>query len=445
MPLYDKQTPLSVADLARFQQALENLQGNLLKPHGRPAAAHVFITFQTSAADASRFLGEMSKCATSANEQTRQTLDRRNTGAEHLFQECMLSAAGYRFLGLPVADFDIFFSKGMKGAAQRLSDPDPKDWESAFQNELHAMLLIAHVDPKQIQRRVKEIFAALTGIATAFVEIGKANFRSSDTEHKQQIEHFGFSDGLSQPLFFADDVDQPSQFWDSGAGPNLILRKDPLGNSDEACGSYFVFRKLEQDVCGFRRRVRQLACEMNPDAPDEKLAGAIVMGRFQDGTPVSLSDRPLGGPTPPNDFLFSIEDPTGNRCPVTSHIRKANPRGDTGDLAIERNRRIARRGISYGDPTLLGGKVGLLFQCCNRDLANQFEFLQARWCGNTGFPGATSGIDPIISNADTQSNQKWPKGWNTTERVSFSFQNFVTMRGGEYFFVPSISFLKGLA
>src|SRR5262249_37013322 len=128
---------------------------------------------------------------------------------------------------------------------------------------------------------------------------------------------------------------------------------DPGAAGGNAFGSYFVFRKLEQNVRAFTRAEdalgRQLA-RLDPHF-DPELAGAMIVGRFEDGAPVVLQRGP-GMPNPvANDFDFA-GDPDGLKCPFHAHIRKANPRGDTtrlgGTLASERSHIMARRGIPYG-------------------------------------------------------------------------------------------------
>ena len=53
-----------------------------------------------------------------------------------------------------------------------------------------------------------------------------------------------------------------------------------------------VYRKLQQDVAGFNQDVLALAAKLGVDPA---LAGAYVVGRFKEGTPVVLSDTPTGG------------------------------------------------------------------------------------------------------------------------------------------------------
>ena len=83
----------------------------------------------------------------------------------------------------------------------------------------------------------------------------------------------------------------------------------------------------------------------------------------------------------------------------------------------------------------------------NSSLTNQFVFTQKSWANSKDFPSTGVGADPIIGQgADTSIAQTWPKSWDdpATATKSLNFANFVTMRGGEYFFAPSLTFFKNL-
>jgi deferrochelatase/peroxidase EfeB len=160
------------------------------------------------------------------------------------------------------------------------------------------------------------------------------------------------------------------------------------------------------------------------------------------------------GVGPENDFRYSQSDPQGNQCPFFAHIRKTNPRGESGTRE-ENSHRIARRGITYGKPTppnaptdaLPETGVGLLFQCCQADLEKQFEFLQRQWANSDSRPKPNAGKDPVIGQSRNGSfpNLQFPGSPGGTGRKPFDFHGYVTMKGGEYFFAPSISFLQNLA
>jgi hypothetical protein len=74
-------------------------------------------------------------------------------------------------------------------------------------------------------------------------------------------------------------------------------------------------------------------------------------------------------------------------------------------------------------------------------------FTQASWANNIAFQAAGTGVDPIIGQgAVAGTGPQWSESWDDPASVkkSFDFHGFVTMRGGEYFFAPSLTFFKSL-
>ena len=243
----------------------------------------------------------------------------------------------------------------------------------------------------------------------------------------------------------------------------MVLAKDPNGKTDDSYGSYLVYRKLEQNVKAFREDQKKLATTININ---DDLAGALIVGRFTDGTPVVNSNTPSGA-TQTNNFNYD-EDPQDfgltpkpTKCPFHAHIRKTNPRGDTGrvnsssdfeqSLEEERKHRIARRGISYGENDITKAPQvgsGLLFLCFQADIENQFNFMQGPWANQNNFVAVNVGLDPVIGQpAGAKGNQKWPQTWGDphTKEVAYDFTHRVNMKGGEYFFAPSISYLRTIS
>jgi Dyp-type peroxidase family len=457
-PLFELDRPLPRDVFAARGQELKRLQGNILKGHGRDAQVHLFLTFKPRRRDeAKQFLLEFATKVTSAAEQREQTRRFRRSHKSELFAAVCLSAKGYRYLGLPTAGFSAEFRKGMKHphTRTRLADPPVSRWEPHFQKDLHVMMLLAHDNIQELIRQLALIRNQASGFADITSELG---IKMCD-DAGRTIEHFGYVDGRSQPVFFREDVKKDSlngrlpKQWDPSAGPSLVLMKDPLGRSAADCGTYYVFRKLEQNVKGFWKQVADLADRLQLKGLSRCLAGALVVGRFQDGTPVALHNQFLGKPS--NDFVYTHADPDGNRCPFAAHIRKMNPRGDTNGQSLEEQRssRLVRRGMPYGDPTPPGddlsalpeGGVGLLFQCCQADLARQFEFVQKNWANNNALARPGTGKDPVIGQSVNGFPKiKFPKQWDNAERTPFPFHSFVTMKGGEYFFIPSLTFLRNL-
>lgn len=491
-----------------IRAALGDLQGNILKSHGRDHSRHLFVTFAAATADqrqrARAWLTSMvaQDRVTSALKQWEETrvyrealsrshADRASSpeaaeaelkSASGVFCGLLLSADGYRALKLDaLMPDDPSFGAGAKRRIAVVNDPPLDQWEAHFQRELHALVIVADDFQERLQDFTAGLQAELTAIgATTAEETGTAmrlNAQGQVDATAPVREHFGFADGVSQPLFFARDIDRARSRhggidqYDPSAPLNQVLVKDP-GGSGDGYGSYFVYRKLAQDVHGFRQDEQTLAQDIaqyappgqyGPGVPQEcvDLAGAYMVGRFKDGTPVVHRDAPGDGSWF-NNFTYD-SDVDGVRCPFQAHVRKTNPRGDKQrqfgqPLTQERTVRIVRRAISYGPVTLTPDPkddVGLLFLCAQSSIADQFEFIQNQWANNGNFLRVRAGYDPVIAPFKPE-YAIWPKVYGSRNDLDFSFQppkplhyyfaeavgGRTTMKGGEYFFTPSLSALQ---
>lgn len=490
--------PLAADDPIRADLFAE-LQGNILSGHGRDHAVHLFIKFDADSATARSWLRKTAETyvVSAAVQHKRARAFKRFKTDGGIFGHIAVSAAGYGALGFTREQFPLasnprarserqgysdVFASGMKARQRYLLDPEVKTWDEGFRNEIHILVILAGDDADSVNKAAGEVIASLSGTTGGAIgtvvatENGMGLTRQLDADDPStvaHVEHFGYVDGRSQPLFLEEQVDGEKtgggiSKWDPSAPLSLALVRDPLGKCDSSFGSFLVFRKLEQNVRGWNKAVGALAAELGVE---DELAGAMAMGRFKDGTPVVEQGR-SGRTDVHNNFNFA-DDSAGRRCPFQAHIRKANPRGEAvgeGDLTVEaeREHRIVRRGIPYGGELTTSlvpeeqpeGGVGLLFFCYQGDIWEQFEFIQRRWCNNPYFlqpqkskePGYdATGLDPVVGQAHPESKgaaraaESWPKGWGEEPtKVKAQLANFVTMKGGEYFFSPSMSFLLGL-
>jgi Dyp-type peroxidase family len=452
----------------KYRGMLENLQGNILKPHGRRESDHLFLRFTGDRSAVRAWIRRFaSEEATSAREQLADSDAHRERGARgRLVASLHLSATGYEALGLDTGVFGEpgrSFRNGMKRRAialvARNRDPPASEWEKPYRRDIHALVTLADDSVDVLAAKTRQVSENVRGIALVLANERGTVLRNGKGE---PIEHFGYVDARSQPLFLKGDVDRERgdgiDRWDPSAPLGLVLVDDPHADGEDSFGSYLVFRKLEQDVTGFNTAVRALASRL---AVGEPLAGALVVGRFKDGTPVAV--RATDGLGAANNFEYLRDDGAGNRCPFHAHIRKANQRGANRGLGTEeeRRRRIVRRGVPYGvrpappvEPH--SGTVeekGLLFMCFQADIGRQFEFIQRTWVDNPNFPefllipGLNTGDDALIGQ-HPRAFQRWPREWGKGGRFlgrrPFNFGGHVRLRGGEYFFTPSLSFLKNL-
>lgn len=491
----------------REQRMLRNLQGNILKGHGRDNTWNVFFRFGADVRTSKRLLRELGNFhVTDAAKQLQETEAFKTTQtAGGTFCSVFLTSPGYKALELDFASVpdNGVFETGMRDGnnVAAVNDPAPDSWEEPFKQEIHGLILMADDDiprGEAAARQVEEMVTA-SGGTLIHTQAGKALRNSAGNG----LEHFGYIDGRSQPLLLMEDIEKESRdegvsHWDPAFPLQTVLVRDPLvalpgpspddrscnPEDPEAYGSFFIFRKLEQKVAAFKLREQELADHLGLAGEARELAGALVVGRFEDGTPVTMADEAKGIKNPPNDFNYSA-DSGASRCPFHAHIRKTNPRGSGGaepEKPAERAHIMARRGIPYEDkprgvhpdklpessskeeflekvfPLLPVDGLGLLFMAYNSKLEKQFVFTQKFWANSVNFPRkptpGPSGIDGVIGQEPPAaagpaplSGQTYPLVWDDPAagaKQDFDFKGFVTMKGGEYFFAPSVLFLRSL-
>ena len=473
-------TPFDPSD-PRYATMLGNLQGNILTSHGRHFAMHILFRFSPDLGAAKAALKKLRKAGfiTSAAEQDAQTVRKKaRPTVDEAFGTVLLTASGLSALGLPVPhgfgdslnppgpSVSVSFAQPMRAAAAELGDRPAQDWEPTYQKDIHGMLIVAYGngtddDTQPVLDRLFAEAEAARGILEAGATVLAVEGGHAHVLGNQPREQFGFVDGISQPLYRTTDIDPtlPRDRFDQSAGLVSLLVADPFSAAPDAFASFFVFRKLEQNVSGWRKAVAATAAKL---AMAPALVGGMAVGRFQNGDPV-IEEGGGGAPpkaSPDNNFNYS-GDAAGLLCPYHGHIRKVNPRGDTERnfgpgvdalTAVERSRRIARRGITYGnrDSDLSDAPsegVGLLFMCYQANIADQFCFMQKNWVNNDQFgrPSPAAGQDAVIGQGSHAVDQLWPQPQGGPGAVALAdFGKFVTNRGGEFFLAVSIPTIEAL-
>ncbi|NRQ33000.1 Dyp-type peroxidase [Nonomuraea sp. NN258] len=431
---------------------LDNLQPNILRAHVREHLSVLFVRFN-DATEGRHFLRYLAttkmKSARRHLQEIRDFAAGRRRGTPYV--GLGISKAGYRDLGHSVEDVrkfgDQVFRDGMKRRVGEIHDPAVDQWENTYQREIHAVILIGDSEPEPVAALRAEILGELPESARL---LGEETGQGMRNPAGDGIEHFGYVDGRSQPLFLRDEVDrEPKDQWNPAFPLGNILVADPFSpNPVQHFGSYLVFRKLEQNVRAFKEIEESLSDTLGLVGADRERAGAMLVGRFKDGTPITLRPKP-GDDDVTNDFTFDLDD--GSRCPFSGHIRKVNPRSFGREVIM------ARRGQTYGERTddpwddsppasRPSGEVGLLFMAFNSSLLAQFEFTQQSWVNNPDFQNDATGHDPVIGQGERAVKVAFPKAWGQPEMSVPQAQvaQTVTMLGGEYFFAPSLAYLRNL-
>ena len=458
----DAPLDLTDPDASNF---LESLQGNILRSHGRDYAAHLLLRMVGVTSDIRHWISEFARTqvTTELTSQHQAAAWRDKGGAGEPFACIALSYTGYEFLEVDAALIpasagpfkrdvdDLYFRIGMKNQSdvpggRSFNDPPAEEWETPYQGNVDALIVLGDDDAARLSYRVGALRSELVGFFDVLAIENGSKLTGTFPRGELVIEHFGFQDGISQPIMIKQEIEEDANKrgnsrWSPAAPLSLALAPDPSGGY----GSFFVFRKLEQNVLGFARALDEGATAIGISAD---AVGAMAVGRTRDGTPL-FGSRPSDPTVDPNDFHFD-QDPDGTACPFHAHIRKTNPRGDInrflgGSHEFELARRVVRRGITYGDrPDLKNGGdppengVGLLFMCYQANL-DAFIIQQEGSDGNDFVRGGT-GPDAVIGQNAAPTPQTWPSSGGPT----YTMANFVRMLGGEYFFAPSITFLLSL-
>jgi Dyp-type peroxidase family len=385
---------------------------------------------------------------------------------------------GLEALELPIASlmsFPVEFVQGMKARAPILFDKGrnaPEHWDAVWHGEVHAWLGVFAQTAAELDRRCLELLALVQESG------GAENIGSQDAAALQingQIttkEHFGYTDGFGNPEYLGVEKDsQPGQGklttdgkWTPLATGELLLEyADEAGELPVAPlphllannGTFMVYRKLHQNVSTFRRYLKEKG-KLYPGG-EEKLASKFI-GRWRDGTPVELSpdqQSPAIAQDKNHNVNFTFgKDLEGTRCPVGAHIRRTNPRDALGfNGQVINRRRISRRGMPYGpyipeDQSANDNEEhGIVFMAVNASIFRQFEFVQQQWIeyGNDARQGNDK--DMLIGNHG--GHEKFMiQGTDDPKNPPFlcgGLPNFVELRGGDYFFMPSITALRLIA
>ena len=292
------------------------------------------------------------------------------------------------------------------------------------------------------------------------------------------------ADGSWAPLatgeFLLGHIDEAHEY-PPAPSPYLLSRN----------GTYMVYRKLHENVATFDTFLE----EHGKKYPGGKeLLAAKFVGRWRDnGAPLVKApdavskqafDQQFNALLAANDsqglddmlsnFTYDA-DMSGAKCPFSAHIRRINPRAslemiqDTSAApgtmkvskgafdtpgALTNRRRVLRRGLPYGDVkdrSRDDGNHGIVIMMLNADINRQFEFVQQQWVnyGND----FKAGNDKEILLGNHSAHEKYPSKAviqvdpNSDEApyLLTNIPRLVETRGGDYFFVPSLTALRMIA
>jgi Dyp-type peroxidase family len=419
------------------------------------------------------------------------------------------TAGGLTALGLPervLCTFPPEFQEGMAHEKRSAilgdtEESDPVGWELGGSGKppIHAVIMVHARSEGELDAAYRAQRKLLDDAGGGVIEIADSMQRGYRPEGEH--EPFGFHDGIGQPAIagVSGDGVPTGEFILGYQNHYQIIPPTPVvpAELDAATvlpalanpyhtsqlrdlginGSYIVYRKLMQDVAGFWQFMKREAVRTKgkEDTSHMVWLASKFVGRWPSGAPLVLApgaDTP--GSAEQNDFMYR-DDVDGLACPIGAHIRRSNPRDvikpypTAQSLSMSEAHRLLRRARAFGprlfdagvlrDPASVAARKALLeltddgnprgihFFCVNASIRSQFEFVQQNWCNNPRFGGLNDNKDPIIGDngrTDQPSSHMTIPRRPVRERTA-ALPRFVTVKGGAYLFMPSLTAMRFLA
>jgi Dyp-type peroxidase family len=382
--------------------------------------------------------------------------------ANNAWMAVAISYTGLKALGLPQESLQSFpeaFRVGMAARARELRDDgvnDPKHWDQPYGTGQVHIGVTAFSDSEEKKRHVLAIarkeYEGFSGIKV----LGSQDFGAQPGDRNS----LGYKDGIDQPAIEGSGV-APLP----GQGPLIKAGEFILGYPGEAGislpmpqpdilarnGTYIGFRKYQSRVGAFNRFLQA----HGSTGAERELIAAKLVGRWRSGAPLILApdvDNPAIGADPQrnNDFNYA-NDQHGRQAPFGCHIRRMNPRDTSLTRLTDVNiHRLIRRGTTYGPPydenqvSEQDDAVprGAIFLFISAKTMATMEFLQSEWINDGNFIGVGDERDPIIGRQEEGAVFTIPK--EPVRRRLHGIETFNVLKGGEYFFLPSLSALRWL-
>jgi len=445
-------------------------------------------------------------------------------------------------LGVPIKTLSMMpaeFLQGMRARAPILGDASPRGaldrWDEVWKDEtkagspkaVHIMALLnSKMDLKtgepvakldELTQEIRDHCTHHGGVRILQGHgVGAGDYQDMSARLMQDpetgqykpvpLEHFGYVDGISDPVFegqflpedeetrkvgngkFKGDLKTQEEIEDKANWEPLATGEFLLGYPDEAKemppaarpnlfstnGTFMAYRKLQENVEMFDDYINKTVPEFAKvyGIADQSQARATLLakfsGRWQDGVPLALAktydewiafnERYQDDVTKRKKlsrFIYG-HDEQGAACPASSHTRRVHPRdmlGPTkgsGTILVNR-RRILRRGLPY-DATGDNGERerGIVMLICCASLERQFEFVQQQWINYGMDSNAGNDTCPMLGSRPVDElkfvipNDPDAEG-EGAPYICSNLPQFVEAKGGAYFFVPSMTSLRMIA
>lgn len=522
---------------------LHDIQGNVIKAYNRLDYSRArYVLFEITHVTGGReFIKHLVTDVTTAAPWSGDDEVKKANKKPKVTLNIALTFRGLQRLGLPEASLLTFpqeFVSGMLARREILGDDhdsSPRKWDPVWRKPEHIHILVTLNGPEHkgapqddpLHQKFDRV-VALAGEHGVRCLDGHRGPNGQELDYQQASvlydkdgnripkEHFGYTDGISNPYFKGAGTDRSAVIGGgkvTNESPESMAGWEPLetgefllGYKDEAFefpeapmppllgrnGTYLVFRKLHENVAKFNDFIGKSAQQL--DVGEEEVAAKFV-GRWRNGAPLTTyrteaeanevvaewgaaiakreearvekvgykeAKREYGKAVAKLVAFDYDKDFTGSGCPVGAHARRMNPRGGlefgrSGAFqtrgALTNRRRLLRRGFPYGqreDTPTDDGDHGVIFMILGASIRRQFEFVQQQWLNYGNDFKLGNDKDPLVGNHG-DGKEKGPLGRMVIESEPDSgkppllcggIPRFVETRGGEYFFLPSVTALR---
>ena len=355
----------------------------------------------------------------------------------------------------------------MAARADRLGD-DPGTWDDELR-DLEVLIVVHAQSADALEAEAghweRELRAQGSGLELAHAQpaglLGK------------QREHFGFTDGFSQPAIEGvarEDV----------RGQGIPYKRVPwwplsrtrwravkpgefiLGYEDEDRGpapappapfdrnaSFMVWRKLHQDVARLPRPARRAGPAAGARRGARRGQARRALARRQPARPAPRRPRPGARQRQAARQRLPLRRrparpalPARRPRPPRQPARRAGLGGPAHRAPPDPAPRDALRARRWPRARADDGEArGLLFVCLQASIARQFEIVQSQWCNDGNAFGLGREADPITGPAGGEVRHIIE---GDPPHVVSPLRSYVECRGGEYLVVPAISALRAL-
>ena len=373
-----------------------------------------------------------------------------------------ITYSGLVALGLPEDSLQSFpeaFRVGMAARADMLLDSgenNPNRWDPEFESGLIHIGVSVFSDSDETWRRTMDSARRHYDGRPGLTVVTEQDFGAQPGD----LNPLGYKDSIGQPAIEGCGVEPLP-----GQGPAIKAGEFILGYPGEAGaplpapepdvlgrnGTFVGLRKYQSRVGTFNRFLQEHA---RTDDERELLAAKLV-GRWRSGAPLTLApdqdDPALGADALRNNDFTYAADADGRQVPLGSHMRRMNPRDTKMALLADVNiHRIIRRSTTYGapyEPDAVSPQDdetarGLYFIFISAKAMATMEFLQQEWINNGNFMSLDEERDPNVGLQEDGARFTIPQ--EPVRRRIHGIETFNVLRGGEYFFLPSLSALRWL-